>query len=79
LNFFFCKFDLVSLTGTHFDDLDDINLNKLSYFVKHRKQKVIRRSGGLAVLFKKDIERHFYIIESHVEIVRNKHIERHDL
>lgn len=62
---FLCKFDIVSLTKTHSDDLDVVSLNKFSYFVENRKLFV-----GLATLIKKDLEHHYSVIESNGEYVQ---------
>ena len=54
---------------TKLDDLDVVNIDNYDCVRKDRKQKVIRRSGGIAVLVNKHIARYFEYIDSDGEYV----------
>ena len=51
------------------DDLVVVNVNNFDCIRKDRKQKVIRRSGGIAVLINKNIAKYFEYIDSDCEYV----------
>ena len=54
---------------TKLDELDVIHLDQYQCVFKHRKQKVMRKSGGIAVLIRDNLFKHFNYVESECEYV----------
>ena len=54
---------------TKLDELDVIHLDQYQCVFKHRKQKVMRKSGGIAVLIRDNLCKHFNYVESECEYV----------
>lgn len=63
------SFDIITCTETKLDDLDVINVNQFVCITKNRRQKVIRKSGGIAVLIKESIFKCFECIDTECEYV----------
>ena len=59
--------DVVALSETKLDDLDEIVVPNFECVTKNRKQKTARKSGGIAVLIKNDILKHFSVVDSECE------------
>ena len=63
------QFDVVALSETKLDDLDEIVIPDFECVTKNRKQKTARKSGGIAVQVKNDILKHFSVVDSECEYV----------
>ena len=63
------SFDIVTFTETKLDEFDIIRVISYIYNQTNRKQNVIRRSGGIAVLINDKIYKHFKYIETECEYV----------
>ena len=62
-------YDIVSCVETKLDDLDIVNVDNFVVVQKNRKQKVKRKSGGKAVMIKKNIYKHFEYVDTDCEYV----------
>ena len=62
-------YHVVTCLETKLDDLDVVNIDNYECVRKDRIQKVIRRSGGIAVLVNKHIASYFEYIDSDCEYV----------
>ena len=62
-------YDIVSCVETKLDDLDIVNVDNFVVVQKNRKQKVKRKSGGIAVMIKKNIYKHFEYVDTDCEYV----------
>ena len=63
------SFDVITCTETKLDDLDVINVSQYVCVTKNRRQKVIRKSGGIDVLIRGGIYRYFEYIDTDCEYV----------
>lgn len=63
------EFDILTCFETKLDDLDIVKLDHHMCIAKNRKQKVIRKSGGIAVMIKENILKYFEYIDSECEYV----------
>lgn len=63
-------FDIIACEETKLDNFDDIHLDQHQCVFKHRKQKVLRKSGGIAVLVRNEIFKFFSSIDSDCEYVQ---------
>lgn len=64
------QFDVIACSETKLDDLDEIILDNHQCIMKNRKQKVARKSGGIAVLIKNEIYKHFSPLDSECEYIQ---------
>ena len=63
------QFDVIALSETKLNDLDEIILQNFECITKNRKQRTARKSGGIAVLIKNKIFKYFSAVESEYEYV----------
>ena len=61
--------DIVSCVETKLDDLDIVNVDNFVVVQKNRKQKVKRKSGGIAVMIRNNIYKHFEYVDTDCEYV----------
>lgn len=64
------KCDLFACTETHLDEFDVISLDKYVFFSKYRRQRTLRKSGGIGFFVKSAISKYCNIIESDCEYVQ---------
>ena len=62
-------FDIIALQETKLDELDVVHLDQYQCVFKHRKQKVLRKSGGLAVFVREKLYKYFTYVETECEYV----------
>lgn len=64
-----CDFDIVGLQETKCDDYDTLDIPGFNIFAKHRKSYMRRKSGGIAVAYKKWLEQYLSPIETDSKLV----------
>ena len=64
------EFDVIACSETKLDDLDEIILENHQCITKNRKQKTLRKSGGIAFLIKNNFFKYFTFLESECEYVQ---------
>ena len=62
--------DVFSCVETHCDELDIVNIDNNACFLKNRKQKTIKRSGGIATFINNNVSNHFSEIPTDCEYVQ---------
>lgn len=71
------KYDVCFLVESKLDDLDIIEVpNGYTYVTKNRK-KMAKKSGGIVIIYKKNIEKNLSIIESNSQFVQWLKISKH--
>ena len=62
--------DVFSCVETHCDELDIVNIDNYACFLKNRKQKTVKRSGGIATFMNNNVSNHFSEIPTDCEYVQ---------
>ena len=63
------KYDLFFVTETKLDSMDIISIDGYTFRSKPRKQKFIRKSGGLGVFFKNNLDKYIEIINTESDYI----------
>ncbi|CAG2186516.1 unnamed protein product [Mytilus edulis] len=63
------KHDIVCLTETKLDDVDEINCDNFIFHYKNRKKLANHKSGGIALGFKKYLDKYIKYIQSDCQFV----------
>ena len=63
------KFDIFCVLETKLDDLDSISLSNYTFIHQSRRQKCLRRSGGIGVFIRNELVQRVKLIESSSDYV----------
>ncbi|MCG7877394.1 MAG: endonuclease/exonuclease/phosphatase family protein, partial [Candidatus Thiodiazotropha endolucinida] len=63
------KYDIFCVTETKLDDLDLINISGYEFYSQTRKQKFLRKSGGMGVFIRKSLASYISIVQSDSDYV----------
>lgn len=64
------KNDIFACTETHLDKYDVVTIDGYAFFSKHRRQKTLRKSGGIGIFMKSSIATHCEIIDTDCEYIQ---------
>ena len=63
------NFDILSCTETNLDKFDAVYLNNYVFVPKHRRQPVVKKSGGIGTFVKSSLYKHCSFIDTECEYV----------